>query len=213
MIRLPVNFTESFVSPTCTVISGFTSSAGTDLNCEYLESIRLLTIEEGFPTTFTELQFTLSGVTNPPYANETDFFKVESFSTSGGEFIPLESSNDIITIIPTPGTLAGESMALADTEVCAYSELTLGLTTWNSIPLDGYIRIFFPKWNPFATSQSQMESYISTSTSPGSVPCSESFYTGGLSFDCVFTKYDEYDVLQINFEDNLVADLPERTSL
>ena len=44
-LRFPANYTESFSSPVCTAISGFTSAAGTDLDCEYLDSIRLLTID------------------------------------------------------------------------------------------------------------------------------------------------------------------------
>ena len=138
----------------------------------------------------------MSGVTNPAYANETNFFKVESFQQSGGDYIPLESSDAFITYTPSPGALSGESMVLADTEVGAYSTLTLDMTVKNSIPQDGHIKIYFPKWNPFATSTNQMESYISTSTSPGSVQCSETLYFSTTqSLDCTFTHYSTFDVL------------------
>ena len=116
-MRFPVNFTESFSNPTCTAVSGFTAGSGDNLNCDYLSSIRLLTIDQGFPTTFTEIVFEVSGVTNPPYANETNFFQVDSYTTSGGAFIPLESSNAFITFIPSPGTLSGESLTLSNTVV------------------------------------------------------------------------------------------------
>ena len=45
VLRFPVNFTESFSNPVCRAITGFSSTAGTNLNCEYLPSIRLFTIE------------------------------------------------------------------------------------------------------------------------------------------------------------------------
>ena len=117
VLRFPVNFTESFSNPVCTAITGFSSAAGTNLNCEYLPSIRLFTIDQGFPSTFTELEFSISGVVNPAFANETEFFTVDSYYTSGGDFVPLESSNAFITIVPDPGVLSGETMSLADTTV------------------------------------------------------------------------------------------------
>lgn len=213
MIRFPFNFTESFNTPACTTISGFSSDQGTNLNCNYLDNVRLLTIEEGFPTTFTELQFSVSGVTNPPFANETNYFKVESFSRSGGEFIPLESSNDFITITPTPGALSGETMSLSNKVVGSYSTLTVEMTTQNQIPQDGSIRIFFPKWNPFASTTSQMESYISSSTSPGSVPCREDFVTSGTNLDCVLTNYQTYDILEVKFDGYLSEDIAALSTL
>ena len=85
--------------------------------------------------------------------------------------------------------------------------MTLGMTVQNSIPQDGHIKIYMPKWNPFASQISLMESYISTSTSPGSVPCSETLYLG-VDLDCLFTNYDEFDVLQIDFDGSVSADIP-----
>ena len=125
VIRFPANFTGSFNSPVCKSLSGFSIPADSDLNCEYLDSVRLLTIYDGFPTTFTELRFTVDGVTNPPFANQTDYFKVESLKRSGGDYIPLEASNDFITVTPTPGSLSGETLSLSSNVVGAYSTLTV----------------------------------------------------------------------------------------
>jgi hypothetical protein len=54
---------------------------------------------------------------NPSFANETEFFTVDSYYKSGGDFVPLESSNAFITIVPDPGVLSGETMSVADTTV------------------------------------------------------------------------------------------------
>jgi hypothetical protein len=148
VVRFPDNYTEPFDQLTCASISGFSVPAGADLDCEYLSSVRLLTITQGFPTTFTEVQFSVSGVTNPPYANETNYFKVESFYQSGGKYIPLESSTEFITLTPSAGSLSGETMTLENEVVGSYSVLTASLVTQHSIPKDGQIRIYFPKWNP-----------------------------------------------------------------
>ena len=104
-------------------------------------------------------------------------------------------------------------MTLSNTVVGQYSTMTLDLTSQNSIPQDGYINVFFPKWNPYASTPSQMESYISTSTSPGSVPCYEQLVYGGAELDCIFTQYTEYDVLKIGFDGYISSDVPASTQM
>lgn len=113
--------------------------------------MRLLTLSSGFPTdNFTEIIFNVNGVTNPKYAIATDYFSVDSYSLSGGEFIPLETSSASINVTPTAGALLNESMSLSDSTVGAYSSLTVSLKTVHAIQKDGLIEIDFPKWNFFA---------------------------------------------------------------
>ena len=45
------------------------------------------------------------------------------------------------------------------------------MTVSNTVPKDGRIEIKFPKWNGFETQTRFLESFVSTSTSPGVVPC------------------------------------------
>ena len=66
VIRFPDDFVDLFniEASDCTPVSGFATGT-TDIGCEYVSEIRLLTITNGFPTTFTEIVFDVAGVTNP----------------------------------------------------------------------------------------------------------------------------------------------------
>ena len=55
-----------------------------------MRSVRLLTIDVGFPATFTELIFDVQGVTNPNFATRTGYFTVNLYRFTGGEYITLE---------------------------------------------------------------------------------------------------------------------------
>jgi len=68
VIRFPHNFVNEFAVTGCTALSGFTVAAGSSLSCSYVPSVRLLSIDNAFPTTFTEIQFEVKGVTNPKYS-------------------------------------------------------------------------------------------------------------------------------------------------
>ena len=83
----------------------------------------------------------------------------------------MESSGVTITVTPTAGALSGERLSLTDQIVGEYSTLTVGMTVSNTVPKDGRIEIKFPKWNGFETQTRFLESFVSTSTSPGVVPC------------------------------------------
>ena len=72
----------------CEAISGFSLTGA--IACTYLRSVRLLTIDVGFPATFTELIFDVKGVTNPNYATPTGYFTINSYTLTGGEYITLE---------------------------------------------------------------------------------------------------------------------------
>jgi len=105
---------------------------------------------------------------------------------------------------------------LSDLTVGAYSTLTIALTTVHAIPQDGAIEIEFPKWNSFASQQSQMESFVATSTSPGTVTCdaiSNLPVTTGTTIGCLFTHGTTIDTLNLIFDGYLSSDVPTATTL
>ena len=60
VVRFPADFVDAFTSPTCTAVSGFTSTGA--LTCSYNSDVRILTISSGFPappvgTIATEMEF------------------------------------------------------------------------------------------------------------------------------------------------------------
>ena len=216
VIRFPHDFQTQFSVTDCTTTSGFNLAAGMALPCSYVPSVRLLTISSAFPTTFTEIQFDVKGVTNPKYAATTQSFTVDSYVTSGGEFVTLESSTPTIVITPTAGAISGESLALASPVVGAYSDLTVALQTKHAIPATGKIEINFPKWNPFAPNQSQMESFVSTATSPGVVPCTPGSglpVLAGSDLSCIFTQGSTTDTLTVSFAGSLTGDIAANTPI
>ena len=88
VIRFPDDFEQEFDVTGCEAKSGF-SLTGT-IACTYVRSVRLLTIDVGFPATFTELIFDVQGVTNPNYATPTGYFTINSYKRTAGEYITLE---------------------------------------------------------------------------------------------------------------------------
>jgi hypothetical protein len=76
-------------------------------------------------------------VTNPKYAIASDYFTVDSYTISGGEFIPLESSTASINVTPTAGALSNESLSLSDPTVSSYSTLTVSMKNAHAIQKDG----------------------------------------------------------------------------
>ena len=213
-MRFPRDFETQFENPTCTGIRGFSG----DIFCDYKSSVRLLTIEGGFPSiaTPTEIEFTVAGITNPNYAATTNFFSVDSYVKSGGDFINLEPSSPTINVTPTAGAISSETLELSESVVGEYSSLTVGLTNQHLIPADGVIEIEFPKWNYFATAASQMQSYVATSTSPGSVPCdsvSNIPVITGTTLNCMFTHGETIDILQVFFDGLLSDSIPAGTEL
>lgn len=48
VIRFPIDFETQFSNPVCTAISGFASTGV--INCDYVPSVRLLSLTTGFPT-------------------------------------------------------------------------------------------------------------------------------------------------------------------
>ena len=173
VIRFPDDYVDLFTitNSDCAPVSGFATGT-TDIDCEYVSEVRLLTINGGFPTTFTEIVFTVAGVTNPAQAATTESFTISSeFITSGSDYVQLEPSSDFIIVTPTAGTLSNESLSLSDGTVGVYSALTIGLTVQHAIPATGSLEIEFPKWNAFAPFESQRLPFVATSTSPGIVQC------------------------------------------
>ena len=179
-----------------------------NIRCSYVPDVRILTITDCFPTTFTEISFTVSGVTNPAFAAMTNHFTVNSYRKSGSSWVPVESSGITITVTPTAGALANERLSLSDQTVGEYSTLTVGMTAVNTIPKDGVIEITFPKWNSFETTIRFLESFVSTSTSPGTVPCGAASGISGTKLSCLFTQGDTSDLLQVFLKDNISEDIP-----
>ena len=149
VVRFPSDFADQFSVTACTGVSGLANPE--DLYCAYAPAVRILTIDACFPTTFTEISFTVSGVTNPSFAVMTNHFTVNSYRKSGASWVPVESSGSGITASPTAGALSEESLTLTDQTVGEYSTLTVGLTAVHAIPRDGRVEITFPKWNSFET--------------------------------------------------------------
>ena len=112
VIRFPSDFVQQFSVTSCAGVSGLAEPD--DLSCSYVPDVRILTITNCFPTTFTEMSFTVSGVENPPYAAITQHFTVNSYRKSGSSWVPVESSGSTITITPTAGALSNERLDLAD---------------------------------------------------------------------------------------------------
>lgn len=219
VIRFPADFVDSFTSPSCTAISGFTSTGS--INCSYNPTVRILTISSGFPappagTIATEMKFSVAGITNPRYAATTGSFTINSYKLNNGVYNTKETSDANLKITFTPGALSGETLSLSDQVVGTYSTLTLGLQTVHQIPQTGQILVDFPKWNYFdGVSVSQYETFVATSTSPGSVPC---FAISGIpvasttssALSCIF-EHDTAtatDTLSIQFTGLLSADVP-----
>ena len=69
MVRFPTDFEAQFAVTGVNAVSGFSKTGS--LSFDYVSSVRLLTIESGFPTEaiFTEIVFEVEGVTNPSYAS------------------------------------------------------------------------------------------------------------------------------------------------
>ena len=124
VVRFPSDFEEQFSVTSCTGVSGLTlkedvggigpSTEPGEIACSYVPDVRILTITDCFPTTFTEISFTVAGVTNPAYAAMTKHFTVNSYRTSGSSWVPVESSGSTITVTPTAGVLSNESLSLSD---------------------------------------------------------------------------------------------------
>lgn len=82
--------------------------------------------------------------------------------------------------------------------------------------MTGSIEIDFPKWNPFATLQSQIQSYVATSTSPGEVNCnafSNIPVTSNTELDCVLTHGTDIDTLSISFNGLLTSDIAAASAI
>mmetsp|Transcript_24490 Transcript_24490/g.30521 ORF Transcript_24490/g.30521 Transcript_24490/m.30521 type:complete len:244 (+) Transcript_24490:31-762(+) len=169
VIRFPLDF-GTFTISSVIARSGFKDSlsAGSALNFQWVQSVRLLTITDAFPSNslVNIIEFDVNGVTNPKYAATTQPFTIDSYIKSGSEFVSLESSSSTIVVTPTPGSISNEKLKLANPTVGAYSEMSIDFQTVHAIPSTGYLEIQFPKWNDEGT-----ESYVATSTSPGRVPC------------------------------------------
>lgn len=84
VMRFPHDFEEVFSVTGCSATSGFSTTGA--LTCDYLSSVRLLEITDGFPTTFTEISFTVEGVTNPSFAGETEEFELTAYEKIGNDF-------------------------------------------------------------------------------------------------------------------------------
>jgi len=137
VIRFPDDFTTQFSVTGCTATSGFSTPAGSALTCTYLPSVRLLTIKNAFPTTFTEILFDVKGVTNPMFAKSTGYFSVDSYITSGGEFVSLESSSPTIVVTPTAGAISNVAMTLTNPTVGTYTDLLVAFKAAHTIPVTG----------------------------------------------------------------------------
>ena len=219
VIRFPPEFEETFQVTGCTARSGFKSSilSGGPLNCDWVASVRLLTITQAFPTSIVNsLIFDVKGVTNPHYAAQTSPFQIDSYKTTGGEFVSLESSASSIVVTPTAGAISKESMVLKNPTVGAYSDMTVQFQTVHDIPATGSLEISFPKWNDLSTN-----SYVATSTSPGTVPCkalANIALIPGNELRCIFSHgqvdqngFVENDTLSVIFDGNVASDLVKNT--
>ena len=90
------------------------------------------------------------------------------------------------------------------------------MQTVHSIPADGTIEIEFPKWNSFATNAAQLESFVATSTSPGTVACSAISnipMADGTSMNCQLTHGTTSDTLRVFFDGLLLSAVPPNTAL
>ena len=211
VIRFPSDFIDRFSVTSCAGIDGLADND--NIQCTYVPDVRILTISGCFPTTFTEIAFTVSGITNPSYAAMTNHFTVNSYRRSGSSWVPMESSGVTITVTPTAGALSGERLSLSDQIVGEYSTLTVGMTVSNRVPKDGHIEIKFPKWNSFETQTRFLESFVSTSTSPGVVPCAAAAGMDGNDLSCLFTQGETEDLLQVFLEGRLNSDIPAGSSI
>ena len=139
-------------------------------------------------------------------------FTVDSYRTSGGEFVTLESSSPVIFVTPTAGAISEERLELTDPTVGTYSDLTVYMKAAHPIPATGKIEIDFPKWNYFAPFQ--LESYVATSTSPGSVPCDALTsipVTSGTELSCLFSHGSTEDKLTVSLSGYLTGPIPADT--
>ena len=211
VIRFPNDFIDRFSVTSCAGVSGLENKD--NIECTYVPDVRILTISGCFPTTFTEIAFTVSGITNPSFAAMTNHFTVNSYRRSGSSWVPMESSGVTITVTPTAGALSGERLSLQDQIVGEYSTLTVGMTVSNRVPKDGHIEIKFPKWNSFETQTRFLESFVSTSTSPGVVPCAGVAGMEPTDLSCLFTQGETEDKLQVFLEGRLDSDIPAGTSI
>ena len=90
------------------------------------------------------------------------------------------------------------------------------MQTVHSIPADGTIEIEFPKWNSFATNAAQLESFVATSTSPGTVACSAISnipMADGTNMNCQLTHGTTSDTLRVFFDGLLLSAVPPNTAL
>ena len=175
VIRFPNDFQDQFLVTRCDAISGFNQAANGQgqLDCQYSSSVRILSIylQEPVDQTLTELKFTVSGVTNPRVAATTGFFTVTSYERKQGSWSALETSDGSLRMKFNPGALSATSLDLSESEVGAYSDLTVQFQTEHAIPIqNGQIRVGFPKWNPNAPID-KYQSYVDTGTASVAVPC------------------------------------------
>lgn len=215
-IRFPVQFETEFQNVRCSAVAGFSVSEGTDLNCDYNSAVRLVTIQQGFPLNSNQPQlayFKIEGVVNPPYALETDSFTIQSFELAGSSWSIKEDSSNTMTITPTAGALSQMSLSLPPaTKVGEYAEMTVTLRPSHNVPQDGRIEIDLPKWNWFATSANDYESFVATSTSPGSVVCAAVqniplSSSSSNALNCIFEHGTTRDTLYVNFDGYLSAQI------
>ena len=77
----------------------------------------------------------------------------------------------------------------------------------HDIPKDGRVEITFPKWNSFETQTTLLESFVSTSTSPGVVPCAAVSGISVGTLACEFTHGETTDLLQVFFKGKVSEDV------
>eukprot|EP00347_Sterkiella_histriomuscorum_P020194 403338738 len=130
---------------------------------------------------------------------ETGYFTIRSYekdsSTSLYKFV--ENSDVTLTVTPQPGTLSDVTLTPQVSVVGETTTVLMSLTLQHDFPVDGKLKIIMPKWNPFASSQSLMLSYITVSTSPGYVNCNPVLNFQSQKLQCLFTQGTSTDTLEI----------------
>ena len=100
-----------------------------------------------FPTILSQIQFKVSGVTNPSTVRTTAAFSVSAYSSSGTSFVLKETGGNGLQVTTTSGAVTAQGLSLADPTVGVFSDLKLQFTSSHSIPADGQILLTLPKWN------------------------------------------------------------------
>ena len=100
-------------------------------------------------------------------------------------------------------------MALSESTVGAYSDLSVSFNTEHSIPIsNGQINIDFPKWNP-AAPVDKYQSYVDTQTTSVGIPCQPQLgFAAETEIECVFTTDTTKDTLSVTFTDGINASVP-----